>query len=794
MGNINFDANRLTGVMQEKDKQGKIIQKASLETLGPEAVRAMSAWSNKTADQWYKFDNEQMRLIDIFFGKNLEKGLTNTQESARKAIIQASSLNPGRPWVKELGNPAWLQAGLKKLKQDNDAEAIPAGFAPQFRAKGGTIGNVDWSPKGTDTVPAMLTPGEFVMQKSAVDKYGVGFMQRINAGKGSTGPYFQDGGNVERPRTGQTDPTSERLAAGARASLSRGSMDGPPRIEWQQGVLQNIGDWLNDMSQFFQPNDVVRSTAARDGVGKLLSEILSRNDFMKYYRMKQEIIEQDPEFMQHVKNQLARLGWTYEDTRDTTYDDLKKQVQRRYREVRYGFGEAAMRNMRQDAETLLGSGLNITMPADIGFLISHLQQKAGDEKEFFLKQLGIFDEGIQTQGNVRGYVGASLRIGEPLDTGRLDQGMLRFVFGKLFPDAVDSIYPLFDPPAQDGPHKYPDKHGYLGNDGKFHPLATLSRPFEMDERYALPKLAADVTRLFNYISTLPITPYDWTGAGTNIANELTQRGTFQTTEGKDTGIFYDKKVGQERNFTTDKLANMPWLEHLLQGTDLMPIARALDSIEGIMPAVEKINYKAAKVISYRNAQKSSDIKVSNLANALQFNTGGNVPGTGNTDTVPAMLTPGEFVMSKSAVQKYGVGFMRSINNGHKGAPGMKHKGGVQYLSNADLVSGSGGFDFSALSNSINTLSSSIATAFNGFTSAFNGFSALSELLSSTISEMSNISINHNITVNGQLSIPGFSQEAINSIVNTISDQVAQQSTGKLKQMFQNFRDRQDRRT
>ena len=37
---------------------------------------------------------------------------------------------------------------------------------------------------------------------------------------------------------------------------------------------------------------------------------------------------------------------------------------------------------------------------------------------------------------------------------------------------------------------------------------------------------------------------------------------------------------------------------------------------------------------------------------LSMNKGGPVPGTGNTDTVPAMLTPGEFVMSKGAVQKY----------------------------------------------------------------------------------------------------------------------------------------------
>ena len=46
---------------------------------------------------------------------------------------------------------------------------------------------------------------------------------------------------------------------------------------------------------------------------------------------------------------------------------------------------------------------------------------------------------------------------------------------------------------------------------------------------------------------------------------------------------------------------------------------------------------------------------------LGLNKGGTVPGSGNKDTVPAMLTPGEFVMSKGAVQKYGVNTMESMN-------------------------------------------------------------------------------------------------------------------------------------
>ena len=373
------------------------------------------------------------------------------------------------------------------------------------------------------------------------------------------------------------------------------------------------------------------------------------------------------------------------------------------------------------------------------------------------------------------------------------------MFQKIFPDAVDSIYPMYNPPAQDGQHKYPGMSGILGNDGKFHPLGTFSRPFDMGERYALPKLAADVTKLFNHISNIPLTTNTRLFGNFDFDNAVTDRGTMQTVYGDDTGVWFDDFSPLVRGSTIADLATLPWQSYLMQGfapnsnaPGLVNLAKTLDAMEFVLPEAEQNKYRAAKVISYKNAMEKGRQRLQDVV--LGFNAGGNVPGTGNTDTVPAMLTPGEFVMNKSAVEKYGVGFMRSINSGHKGAPGMKHKGGVQYLSDGDLASGSGGLDFSALSSSINTLSSSIATAFNGFTSAFNGFSALSELLSSTIAQMSNIAINHNITVNGQLSIPGFSQEAINSIVNTIADQVASQSTGKLKQMFQNFRDRQDRRT
>jgi len=46
---------------------------------------------------------------------------------------------------------------------------------------------------------------------------------------------------------------------------------------------------------------------------------------------------------------------------------------------------------------------------------------------------------------------------------------------------------------------------------------------------------------------------------------------------------------------------------------------------------------------------------------LGFEKGGIVPGVGNKDTVPAMLTPGEVVINRSAVQKYGAGNLVRMN-------------------------------------------------------------------------------------------------------------------------------------
>ena len=53
------------------------------------------------------------------------------------------------------------------------------GIIPEYHSDGDIIG-FDWTPRGTDTVPTMLTPGEYVLRKKAVESLGLNFLNNLN--------------------------------------------------------------------------------------------------------------------------------------------------------------------------------------------------------------------------------------------------------------------------------------------------------------------------------------------------------------------------------------------------------------------------------------------------------------------------------------------------------------------------------------------------------------------------------------------------------------------------------------
>lgn len=83
---------------------------------------------------------------------------------------------------------------------------------------------------------------------------------------------------------------------------------------------------------------------------------------------------------------------------------------------------------------------------------------------------------------------------------------------------------------------------------------------------------------------------------------------------------------------------------------------------------------AASSKTYTSDSKAKTVTLadtSDFENSSEYigrNSGGTVPGTGNTDTVPAMLTPGEFVIKKSTVSRFisqfGPDALYKINEGY----------------------------------------------------------------------------------------------------------------------------------
>ncbi|HEX4613386.1 MAG TPA: hypothetical protein VH092_34695 [Urbifossiella sp.] len=91
--------------------------------------------------------------------------------------------------------PLVLAEGLRLgilIERNTRRLAPPAGGEVVTRANGGSI----FQSRGTDTVPAMLTPGEYVINAASA-RANSGLLHRINTAKGPV-QYHDDGGWVSK--------------------------------------------------------------------------------------------------------------------------------------------------------------------------------------------------------------------------------------------------------------------------------------------------------------------------------------------------------------------------------------------------------------------------------------------------------------------------------------------------------------------------------------------------------------------------------------------------------------------
>ena len=107
-------------------------------------------------------------------------------------------------WTNQIGE---LVDKVKANTPEGNVGIVPKGKRRGY-ASGGFVSlfNSGGPAMGTDTVPAMLTPGEFVVRKAAVDAVGIETLKSINGmGAGHTNNrgrkargtgYFQEGGEA----------------------------------------------------------------------------------------------------------------------------------------------------------------------------------------------------------------------------------------------------------------------------------------------------------------------------------------------------------------------------------------------------------------------------------------------------------------------------------------------------------------------------------------------------------------------------------------------------------------------
>ncbi len=100
---------------------------------------------------------------------NLSSYFDNAASSAANLISQIEALNEATGGTMEIPGNLQHAAAFPALERANGG--------PVYLAKGGFA---LMRPHGTDTVPAMLTPGEFVIRKRAVDSIGANVLAMIN--------------------------------------------------------------------------------------------------------------------------------------------------------------------------------------------------------------------------------------------------------------------------------------------------------------------------------------------------------------------------------------------------------------------------------------------------------------------------------------------------------------------------------------------------------------------------------------------------------------------------------------
>lgn len=166
-----FEGAGIKDVSVEQTKTGAITFKKTIEEFIQTGTRTINDGSTGVKS----VPITELKTHDLFVSaQNLKSTIQQHIESAiakmDEAIAQAKA---SKDWdeVNSLTNERRL-AEYAKYRQSG-------GIIPEYHSDGLPVG-INWKRRGTDTVPTMLTPGEYVLRKKAVDSLGTNFLNNLN--------------------------------------------------------------------------------------------------------------------------------------------------------------------------------------------------------------------------------------------------------------------------------------------------------------------------------------------------------------------------------------------------------------------------------------------------------------------------------------------------------------------------------------------------------------------------------------------------------------------------------------
>lgn len=551
--------------------------------------------------------------------------------------------------------------------------AVAKGFLNAGFAEGGSV----FQPRGTDTVPAMLTPGEFVVKREAAQQ-NRSLLERINRGSGGVPQYYEKGGSVIDPRKltyeeflGLTDadlakirdvdldprlfpslPFNTRrnqehdrrdylikdniLAEKARRIRARLEQDQESRRE------QSLGYLLRKRYQNILPKDIGRTgddrTITDNQLDLLLRGVGGISDFYKYIHSGKFAYEQY-ERERAAKKQPARAG---------TYKEVEDKLDRAHRLAREAIDGKAV---AVPAQPINPRGLFVGPPAppqqnsEVQETLNRLRNKNGSD-------LGV-----------RGIVATrpSPFIGPPAPSaiGLEVQAALQRLRTEEGSDlGVGSTATAFFSPEQEKARR----------------------------EYLLRRQARAIARnnqLVDFVDRGGAAAIQNPGGFAALQGAKTPEQVYAISAGAQANNLYFRQLlsqqtiggalaGEQRALTVNSLglqagSNQERANLLFNQRQTEAIGRQNAILDRLRDRQHERDIARTLI---RNPENPNELAPEEIERRQRLNrralrgfaAGGYVPGAGNSDSVPALLTPGEYVLNKQQVQRFAAGGLVTSDN------------------------------------------------------------------------------------------------------------------------------------